>query len=551
MKNKIILLIIIVVLVLAGLAFWYFQRNAFSKDVLKLEILGPDTIEAGQKVDYILKYKNNGEITLTNAKVIFEYPEYSLVEIGKLRQEFQLEDIYPGKEQTMDFSARVFGQENEAKKAQAWLEFQPKNLKARYEVSTSQSAMIKFSPLTFEFDIPSKIETEKDFSFSLNYFSNIDYPLSQLRVKIDYPANFEFSQSQPKAMDEAEWQLPLLNKAQGGRIVITGRFNSGVGEQKIFKATLGMWQDNQLVALKETTKGVEMIKPMIYLSQLVNGSSDYIPNPGDVLHYEIFFKNIGQSSFENLFLVVGLEGSLFDLESLRAPGANYHQGDSSLVWDWKTNSQLRLLAEDDEGKLEFWINLKNELPQSMTSENLIIKDTVNVAPAKEEFSLKVNSKLVLEQRAYFDDEVFGNTGSLPPTVDQPMTFTIIWKLKNFYNDLRDVKVRTVLPSGVALTGQLFPREAKFAFDSQSREIIWDAGDIPASQGLTNEAPNFSFQVSVTPQSSQRGQAAGLVSSAKASGEDTWTQEIIEASADAVNTGILSDTGFISSKGIVQ
>jgi len=551
MKNKIILLIIIVVLVLAGLAFWYFQRNAFSKDVLKLEILGPDTIEAGQKVDYILKYKNNGEITLTNAKVIFEYPEYSLVEIGKLRQEFQLEDIYPGKEQTMDFSARIFGRENEAKKAQAWLEFQPKNLKAHYEVSTSQSAMIKFSPLTFEFDLPSKIETEKDFSFSLNYFSNIDYPLSQLRVKIEYPTNFEFSQSQPKAMDENEWQLPLLNKAQGGRIVITGRFNSGVGEQKIFKATLGMWQDNQLVALKETTKGVEMIKPMIYLSQLVNGSSDYIPNPGDILHYEIFFKNIGQSSFENLFLVVGLEGSLFDLESLRAPGANYHQGDSSLVWDWKTNSQLRLLAEDDEGKLEFWINLKNELPQSMTSENLIIKDTVNVAPAKEEFSLKVNSKLVLEQRAYFDDEVFGNTGSLPPTVGQPMTFTIIWKLKNFYNDLRDVKVRTVLPLGVVLTGQLFPREAKFAFDSQSREIIWDAGDIPASQGLTNEAPNFSFQVSVTPQSSQRGQAAGLVSSAKASGEDTWTQEIIEASADAVNTGILSDTGFISSKGIVQ
>ena len=554
MRKKIIRSTIVLSLALIALGFWYFQRNIFSKEVLKLEILGQDTVEVGQKVDYVLKYKNNGEITLTGVRLIFEYPENSLVETEdkKLRVEKTLDDIYPGEEKTITLSARILGRENELKKAKAWLSFQPKNLKARYEVSTTQTAVIKFSPLTFELDLPSRVETEKDFSFSLNYFSNIDYPLSQLSVKLEYPSGFEFIESNPKAVENSEWQLQILNKAQGGRIKISGRIKAGTGEQRVFKASLGMWQEGNFILLKETTKGTEIIKPMIYLSQLVNGSSDYIANPGDFLHYEVFFKNIGSSPFENLFLAISLDSSLFDLESLRAPSANYHQGDSSLVWDWKNNSQLRFLDEDEEGKVEFWINLKEDLPSTENNnKNLSLKDSVNLAPAKEEFSLKVNSKLVFEQKAYFDDEVFGNSGPLRPSIGQPTTFTVSWKLKNSYNDLRNVKVKATLPSWVSLTGQLFPREASFVFDSQSREIIWEVGEILANQGINSDGPSLSFQVSIIPNSSQRGQAVEIISQAQAMGDDTWTQEIITSESQTLNTGFLSDQGFNSGQGIVQ
>jgi hypothetical protein len=554
MRKKIIRSAIVLSLVLIALGFWYFQRNIFSKGVLKLEILGQDTVEVGQKVDYVLKYKNNGEITLTGVRLIFEYPENSLIETEdkKLRVEKTLDDIYPGEEKTITLSARILGQENELKKAKAWLSFQPKNLKARYEVSTTQTAIIKFSPLTFELDLPSRVETEKDFSFSLNYFSNIDYPLSQLRVKLEYPSGFEFIESSPKAVENSEWQLQILNKAQGGRIKISGRIKAGTGEQRVFKASLGMWREGNFILLKETTKGTEIIKPMIYLSQLVNGSSDYIANPGDFLHYEVFFKNVGSSPFENLFLVVGLDSPLFDLESLRAPSANYHQGDSSLVWDWKNNSQLRFLDEDEEGKVEFWIDLKEDLSSTENNnKNLSLKDSVNLAPAKEEFSVKVNSKLVLEQKGFFADETFNNSGPLPPQAGQTTNFTITWKLKNSYNDLRNVKVKATLPSWVSLTGQLFPRESSFVFDSQSREIIWEVGEIPAGQGIGSDSPSLSFQVSLTPNSSQRGQAIEIISNAQAIGDDTWTQEIITSESQTLNTNSLSDQGFNSSQGIIQ
>jgi hypothetical protein len=553
MSKKLVYSLIVLSIILAIVGLWYLQRNVFSKDTLKLEIIGPDTVEVGQSIDYTIKYKNNGDIVLTGAKLTFAYPENSLVEDRKLRAEKPLEDIYPGEEKTINFSARIFGKENELKTAKAWLQFQPRNLKASYEVSTTQTAVIKFSPLTFELDLLSRLEPEKDFSFSVNYFSNIDYPLSQLRAKIEYPTGFEFTDSTPKALGTNEWQLPLLNKAQGGRITVSGRLKGDVGEQKVFKATLGLWQeDGAFVLLKEATKGTEIVKPNIYLSQMINGRTDYSANPGDTLHYEIFFKNIGTSPFENLFLVLNLEGSLFDFDSLKAPGADFHPGDSSAIWDWKTTPQLRFLDENDEGKVEFWINLRKELsPTEPKSTNLVLKDTITLSPAREEFTVKINSQLVLDQAASFNDEVFGNSGPLPLQVSQPTTFTVVWKLKNFYNDLKNVKVKATLSLWASLTGKLFPREAKFVFDSQSREIIWEVGDLLAGQGVNNEAPNLSFQVSLLPQPSQRGQAIDIVSQAQATGDDTWAQETIQTDSKSVNTSSLSDTNFNPGQGVVQ
>ena len=121
MSKKVIRYIIIFSLVIAAAGFWYFQRNAFSKDILRLEILGSDTTEVGQKMDYVLKYKNNGKISLINIKLTFEFPENSLTEGGKIRIEQKLDDIYPGEEKTITFSGRIVGQENELKKAKAWL----------------------------------------------------------------------------------------------------------------------------------------------------------------------------------------------------------------------------------------------------------------------------------------------------------------------------------------------------------------------------------------------------------------------------------------------
>src|SRR3989344_8938325 len=113
MRNKLILIIIAVSVIISLIGFWYYQRNIYSKEVLKLEILASSEAGFAEETEYVVKYKNNGNIRLEEPRLVFEYPENSIVGEGKLREEVVLEDIYPGKEDSVIFKARLLGSEDE------------------------------------------------------------------------------------------------------------------------------------------------------------------------------------------------------------------------------------------------------------------------------------------------------------------------------------------------------------------------------------------------------------------------------------------------------
>jgi len=542
---------------IAGFSVW--QRNMYSKESLKLEILGPEETEVLQEVEYIVKYKNNGDARLEAPELIFEYPTHSLpVDGTSLRIIKNADDlggaIYPGEEKILRFKARLLGKEGEVLLAKATLSYQPKNLKARYVSETTFTTQIKKVPLTFEFDLPSQLESGKDLRFRLNYYSNINYPLSNLRVAVSYPSGFEFVESTPLSLDKTEWELGLLNKAQGGRIEILGKITGEIGEEKIFQAKIGTWQEGEFILLKEVAKGITIIKPSLYLRQQINGSPQYVVSPGDTLHYEIFFKNIGQDFLNNLSLIVKLEGKAFDFKNLTVPEGTFTSGDNSIIFDWKKTSKLQFLDAGEEGEVEFWIKLKEEWPIAGSEDkNPVIRDNIYLSQIHEEFVNKVNSKLEVSQKVFFQDEIFGNSGPIPPQVGQSTTYTVTWQARNFYNDVKNVKIKANLPEYIELTGKIFPEEksSKFAFDSQSREIIWDIGDLKVSEGVAGTpAPNISFQISFSPQSFQVGQTPEIIGEAKITGQDQWTGDNLEAEADGVDT-TLPDDQTITSGGVVQ
>ena len=109
--KKFIFIIIVLGLILGAIGFWYWNRNSYSKEILKLEILGPERASISQEVEYTVKYKNNGNIKLEDPRLIFEFPKNTIlvsspsesgkgsvpserIEIGSEK----LGDIYPGEE---------------------------------------------------------------------------------------------------------------------------------------------------------------------------------------------------------------------------------------------------------------------------------------------------------------------------------------------------------------------------------------------------------------------------------------------------------------------
>ena len=535
MRNFAIFIIVLTI-ILGTAGSWYYHRNLYSREALKLEILGPETANVGEEIEYIVKYKNNGTIRAEEPQLIFDYPEHSLPAEGTaLRVTRDLPDIYPGEERTFHFKCRLFGKEGEAKKTKAFFSYRPKNLKVRFESETTFTTQIKSVPITFEFDLSSRVESGKEIKFFLNYFSNINYPLAGLGIKTEYPSGFQYIASEPKALGESDWEINSLNKTEGGRIEIRGILTGEFREQKIFEATLGLWREGEFVVLKETTKGVEIIEPSLYISQEINGSPQYTASLDDLLHYQIFFKNIGQTPFENLFLVTKLKGDLFDFQTIRSNFGECEPGDNSVVWDWRQVPELRFLGPGEEGEAEFWIELKKDWPwRGPEDENLSLIDKITFpSQTQKEFVTKVNSRLVLTQMGYIDDEIFGSEGPLPPEVGKESLFTVIWRVQNLYNHVENVKVQATLPPEVKLTGKILPEEAKLTFDSKSREVVWRIDNLEPGQG-TKEIFQLAFQVALTPDETQKGKVVTLISEAKISGEDKWTLQTLFATSSALD-----------------
>ena len=567
--KKIAVLIVISGVALAIAGFWFWEKNPYSKDTLKLEIFGPESVSIFEEVEYTVKYKNNGNVRLEEPRLTFEFPEYTLMPISSeqenqeqnslKRMEIESEelgDIYPGEEKTFKFKGRLFGKEGDVKTAKAWLSYNPKNLNARYESATTFTTIIESIPLTFDLDFFSKVEAGRSFKFYLNYFSRLNYPLTDLGINIEYPQGFEFLESNPKSLGKNEWEIPLLNKAEGGRIEIEGRLLGEVREQKIFSANIGVWQEGEFITLKEITRGVELTRPHLSIFQRINGNDKYIAKSGDLLHFEIFFRNISEEPFTDLFLVTRLDGSPFDFNSIRTDSGQFSKGDNSIVWDWRDVSELRFLGQGEEGKVEFWINLKDWKTNSPQEKNFLLKNNVLVSQIKEEFETKISSKLVVSQKGYFQEEVFGNSGPIPPKVGEKTTYTISWQVKNYYNDVKNAKVKAVLPPNVELTGEIFPEEeaSKFAFDQISREIVWRVGDsqtLEAGTGVFSPASNISFQVALSPNSDQKGKTAQIISEAEIKGEDQWTETIIEGVSSAIDTALPDDSTVSEKQGIVE
>ncbi len=555
--KRIFSIIIILAAILAVVGYWQWERQAFSKDDIKLEILGLREVGLAEEVEFLVRYRNIGHIRLDAPELIFELPNNAILEQGvsfreKLGEEKLGIAIYPGEEKTFKFRTRLLGAEGETLTTKATLSYQPRGLNVRFESETTFTTTINVVPLSLAFVFPPKIEPGKDFEFQINYFSNVDYPLLGLRVTADYPAGFEFKQAYPRALEKREWDIPPLNRAEGGRITVTGRIDGEFGDQKIFRANLGMWRDGRFILLKRIDRGIGLTKPTLQITQRINHYENYVASPGEHLHYEILFRNTGEETLTGLYLTVNLFGEAFDFRTLSAP-RGVIAGPNSITWNWRQVGDLQFLRPNEEGRVEFWLRVADNWPVIDLGGNATLQSVVFLGQIRQEFITKINSTLEVDQKALFHDEIFGNSGPIPPRAGLPTTYTIMWQVNNHHNRVGAVEVRAILPQNVKLTGEIFPEAelGNFTFDSASREIVWKVGDLDVGRGIINTAPNISFQVALTPDETQRREVPNLIGSIRANGKDIWTGQVLESSDEPINTGLPDDPLITEQMGIVQ
>lgn len=560
MKNKKTFLYVflsIFFIFLSFLLFNQFKGSPISKKALRIEIIGPDEVSLSNELEYILKYKNTSNFRLENLKLLLDCPVDSLscdvfkkenvTDINKTRKEILLGDILPGQEKNLHFKVGFLGKEGESKEIKAEVEFKPENLNSYFVVDTTKLVLIKNVPLTLEFDMPLKIEEGAYLNFSLNYFSHFDFDLKDVQIEIDYPSNFEFKTSRPSPdFSDNQWNIKNISSLEGKKIEIQGKLlkPDNQFQKAVFKASFKIWSGQEYITIKSTEKEIEIIKPLIYLSQNINGSDNYVFLPGDKLDFDIYFKNIGDTTLNNQTLILQFDKDVFDFSTFKSKVAKAMPSENTIIVDWSNFPAFKNLKPNDQGKISFSINLK----KNFQTDNGFVNETIQLSSIKTTFQIKLKSKIDISQKVFYSDDFFGNSGPLPPQVQSITTYTVVWQVKNCCNLVKDIKVKAKLPENVNLTGKIFPEEefSNFSFDSDSKEIFWHIDELSPESSKT-----LAFQIAFSPSYSERGSIATLINGVELTAKDLFLNEEIKSSTNGVDTTLPDDDTVTKDMGIIR
>jgi hypothetical protein len=510
MLKKITIILLILVVISAGVAYFYYQRNIFGQDRVHFEITAPEDVTVGEELEYVVRYKNNSDARLEEFLLVFEYPENSvpvedeedenIIKRGDLRREIKVGELNPGEEKIVIFKTTPFGKKDDSLDAKAWISYVPKNITAKYETRRDHKAFIDSVPIDFEIQIPSTVDPSVEESIRLLFSSDIEKPLTDIEIQVEYPEDFYVIRSTPKtdADENNFWRWPVLNKGSDGAIDIDGLFEGESGDVKIVRATLGVWINDNFIVLKEASKGTSISQSNLLFTILMNGKDSYVASPGEFVHYEIFFRNLGEETLKDLFLQVELDKNTIDSDKVEAMNGRFQEDRNIIIWSHVFNSELQSLREDEEGKVEFWVEIKKDLPL-----NPEVKIKATMEKAIKEMVALINTTVNLKQEVVVEGGAF----------DATEPFIVKWEVESLFNDIESVKIKTKLNQFATITKEQLPEEAELSFNETTKEIEITVDELKAKEKMA-----FYLQIEID-------------SSAELTEEDTLIHEAVLSAKD--------------------
>ena len=160
--------------------------------------------------------------------------------------------------------------------------------------------------------------------------------------------------------------------------------------------------------------------------------------------------------------------------------------------------------------------------------------------SKETFELKVGSKVLFVGRSLHRSSTIINSGPLPPRVGEKTTYTVLWEVRNFTNDLENAEIKASLPPNIKWENVISPQDAKITFNSVSGEVRWNIGKLKAGTGVLSPALLSEFKLSIIPSIADAGETVLLLSASRLEAKDTFTGEDVGLDIGPLSTELRDD-----------
>lgn len=538
----------------------------FDQDKVSLSVEGVERIVSGEQIDYLVKYKNETRLELTQIKLTFHYPENSIPqETEDLVQTIDLPNLPAGQSGQTKLPARIIGLKEEAKKAWAEFSYQPAGVSSVFKRQAESSTTIISVPLILDFDLPEKLVDNQSFDFSLKYLNQSEVSFDDLQIQLEYPDGFTFQSADPTPDSEDRiWSVGDLMAGQQDKIFIQGIIQGEERESRTFKAQLGTMIKDEFTVYAQTIKALQISPSPLSVEQTVNGQSEYIASAGEKLDYKIKYQNTTEVGIRNANIVAELKGRALDLTSLDLENGSFDGQKQTITWKASNLPDLEFLDAYQSGEINFSVEVQDPLPiNNYQDKNFEIINTVTIDSSEVPLSLrdiqiagqsqskvKVASQLALQAQGYYYDDSFNNSGPIPPQVGQQTTYTIKWRLVNSANDLSEVQVEAFLPPHVQWLGKVSPGQADLKYHSSSGRLLWEIGSLPAASGILSPVKQVAFQVAITPGLAYLDSYVELIGQSRATGQDNFTDQLVKSFSSIIDTSLPDDPLIVGRDGRV-
>lgn len=553
---------------------WAFR--SFDKSKVELEIDIPKTIESGEKVPIFVNYVNNNRTALNDVKLYLEYPSDSLP-LGEgfaepiyfFAKNVNIGNVAPREKGRLEFPTIIFGFLDERKEIKIRFTYTPVNFASSFENEYSQILTIKKIPLSVNWNFTEEAVSGQAFEAKLSLTNTSLNDFYNLRINIEYPPGFTFNGAEPAPSEgQNTWDFARIASNNEQDIIIRGRLVGMPQQSQSLKARLGILRENngirEFILYDEIKTSTKIIASPLFVFQSVPSLEDEAVEPGEVLNFQIDYKNTTNVGIEKVELTVNLSGNVLDFTTLDIERGSFDTLKNAISWKSGEAPELNILSPGEDGKLNFSIRLKKSLPiEKFSDKNFTITSVARVSSQNVPVSLigadiagehtlifKVNSQIKLRQKGYYFESPISNSGPIPPKVGETTTYNIIWQMVNSSNDIENVKVESYLPAYVSWQGQIEPKGANVFYDSQTRKIAWEVGKLAAHTGILYPVKQVAFQIGLTPALSHLGEIIDLIGEAQISGKDAFTGKILQDFSPVIMTDLRDDPRITSEQGKV-
>lgn len=552
-------------------SFIFFRDSRIEAgEKVDVNIIGPVSIGGGEKLSLDIIVQNNNSVPMELVDLVMEFPEGtkeagdSMTDLKRVRE--SLGEIPVGAVVRKTVNSVLFGEENSTKDIQLSIEYQIPDSNAIFQKKKDFSIKLNASPVRLTVEGLKEISSGQQIELDLKIHSNSSKELKDVIIEANYPFGFTYGNSNVKpTVNNNIWIFDSLKPEEEKNIKITGIIEGQNEEERFFRFHSGLVKEDapkEIGIIFNTSSHNTIIKKsFVDLALTIDGQQreggEVYVQSGKRSSGYIVFSNNTNNTLRDLDIQLEIAGPALNEKSVVVEQGFYNSINNMIVWNRETHKQFSEVLPRKSLTMSFQfetyplnkdsVNLRNpEIRLNATVNGIrISENAVEEKVNSSEIALiKVISDVSVRAYTEYEKGPFKNSGPVPPKSETETSYTVVLDLTNSTNDLQEAKIEATVPSYVSWTNTFNPQTAQVSYDSYSRKIVWNLGDILAGTGYNSESKKLFINLILTPSISQIGETPDLLKDIKFSAIDTFTKTIISRDLGGTPTTYINGQSII-------